>query len=156
MKHPVEYKVVALRECATDVPYCDTPDRAAEYWREHIATDPRFNPEQEQFVVLMLNTRKRIKGHQVVALGTLDTINVHARETFRAAIISAAQAIIVMHNHPSGDPTPSDSDIRVTRDFIRAGQLLKIELLDHIVIGQRSIECPNGYASIRDLGYFFI
>ena len=154
-RHPVEYKVVALRECPTDSPKVDQPELAEKYWREHVESDPRFCPEQEQFVVLMLNTRRNVKGHQVVALGTLDTINVHARETFRAAIISASAAIIVMHNHPSGDPTPSEADIKVTRDLIRAGQLLKMELLDHVVIGKATVERPKGYSSLRELGYFW-
>ena len=57
-------------------------------------------------------------------------------------------------NHPSGDPTPSEADIRVTRDLIRAGQLLKIEVLDHIILGQRTTERPRDYCSLRELGYF--
>jgi len=65
----------------------------------------------------------------------MDTILVHPREVFRLAIIAAASAVIVMHNHPSGESTPSEADIKVTRDLIRAGQLLKMELIDHVVIG---------------------
>ena len=63
--------------------------------------------------------------------------------------MASAAAIIIAHNHPSGDPTPSEADIKVTRDLIRAGQLLKIEVLDHIVIGQPS------HVSLRNLGYFY-
>jgi DNA repair protein RadC len=84
-----------------------------------------------------------------VSIGTLDTILVHAREVFRGAIIAAAAAVVVMHNHPSGESTPSEADIKVTRDLIRAGQLLKIELLDHVIIGQ------NRHQSLRELGYFY-
>ena len=69
-------------------------------------------------------------------------------------MIGAAAAIVLMHNHPSGDPTPSEADIKVTRDLIRGGQLLKIEVLDHVVMGQAS-EGQKGYASLRELGYFF-
>src|SRR5688572_21300582 len=121
-----EYKVVALRECPLpeQLKICDTPDTAADYWRLHVATSPYFNPECECFVVLILNTRKRVKGHQLVSTGTMDTILVHPREVFRVAILAAASAIILMHNHPSGEATPSEADIRVTRDLIRAGQLL--------------------------------
>jgi DNA repair protein RadC len=60
-----------------------------------------------------------------------------------------------MHNHPSGDPTPSEADIKVTRDLIRAGQLLKLEVLDHIIVGAVSPERPKPYASLRELGYFY-
>jgi hypothetical protein len=146
-----EFKIVALRECPLpdSMHVCDSPDRAANYWRMHISTNPYYNPECECFVVLLLNTRRHVKGHQLVSIGTLDTILVHPREVFRCAIIAAASAIIVMHNHPSGDPTPSEGDIKATRDLIRAGQLLKMDLLDHVIVGN-----PK-HCSLRELGYFF-
>jgi DNA repair protein RadC len=65
------------------------------------------------------------------------------------AVITCAAAVVLMHNHPSGEPTPSEADIKVTRDLIRAGQLLKIEVLDHVIIGN-----PK-HASLRELGYFY-
>lgn len=147
---PKEWKLVALRECPTPeaMTLCDTPEAAANYWRAHIRTEPHFNPECECFVVLLLNTRRRIRGHHVVSTGTLDTILVHPREVFRTAVLSAA-AIVLMHNHPSGDPSPSEADIKVTRDLIRAGQLMKIEVLDHVIVGN-----PK-HCSLRELGYFF-
>jgi DNA repair protein RadC len=146
-----EYKVVALRECPLpeDMQLCDTPQRAADYWRATVQTNPYFNPECECFAVLMLNTRKRVKGHQLVSIGTLDTILVHPREVFRASILVSAAAVLVMHNHPSGEPDPSEADIKVTRDLIRAGQLLKIEVLDHVIMGRER------YCSLRELGYFY-
>ena len=146
-----EFKVVALRECPLpeSLRVCETPDHAADYWRLHVTTNPYFNPECECFVVLLLNTRRRVKGHQLVSIGTLDTILVHAREVFRIAVIVSAGAVILMHNHPSGDPTPSEADIKVTRDLIRAGQLMKIDVLDHVIIGNPS-RC-----SLRELGYFY-
>jgi hypothetical protein len=145
-----EYKIVALRECPLPehLHDCDTADKAAEYWRLHIATNPYFNPECECLVILMLNTRRRVRGHQLVTIGTLDTLLVHPREVFRAAVIASAAAVILMHNHPSGDPSPSDADIRVTRDLIRAGQLMKIDVIDHVVMGHGSKR------SLRELGYF--
>jgi DNA repair protein RadC len=148
---PYEYKVMALRECPTpdDLQLCDTPDKAAEYWRLHVPTNPYFNPECECFSVFLLNTRRRVKGHHLVSIGTLDTLLVHPREVFRLAVITAAAAIVLTHNHPSGEPTPSEADIKVTRDMIRAGQLLKIEVLDHVIIGN-----PR-YTSLRELGYFY-
>jgi len=146
-----EYKVVTLRECPLPetLRVCETPDNAADYWRLHITTNPYFNPECECFVVLLLNTRRRVKGHQLVTIGTMDTILVHPREVFRVAVISSAAAVILMHNHPSNDPTPSEADIKVTRDLIRAGQLMKIEVLDHVIMGN-----PNR-SSLRELGYFY-
>ena len=148
---PKEYKVVALRECPTplSLQMCDTPARAAEYWNSHVKAHPHFNPECECFVVLLLNTRRRIKGHHLVSTGTLDQVVVHPREVFRTAVISAASAIVLMHNHPSGEPQPSEADIKVTRDLIRAGQLMKIEVLDHIIVGNGS------HSSLREQGYLF-
>src|SRR5688572_12054195 len=148
---PQEWKLISLRECPSpeDLQICDTPDRAAAYWREHISTHPFFNPECECLVVAILNTRRRIKGHCFVSVGTMDTILVHPREVFRLVVVASAAAIVLMHNHPSGDPTPSEADIRVTRDLIRAGQLLKIEVLDHVVVGGQK------HCSLRELGFFY-
>jgi DNA repair protein RadC len=145
-----EFKIVALRECPVpeSMHLCDTPDRAADYWRLHIATNPYFNPECECFAVLILNSRRRVKGFQMISIGTLDTILVSPREVFRGAVIAAAAAIVIMHNHPSGECQPSEADIKVTRDLIRAGQLLKIDLLDHVIVGNPS------HCSLRELGYF--
>jgi len=147
---PYEYKIIPLRECPTpeDLALCDTPSKAADYWRLHMPRNPYFNPECECFSVFLLNTRRRVKGHHIVSTGTLDTILVHPREVFRLALTAAAAAIVLAHNHPSGDPTPSEADIKVTRDLIRAGQILKIEVLDHIIIGT-----PR-HCSLRELGYF--
>jgi len=142
---------MALRDCPVpaNMLICDTPDQVAAYWRMHIEKHPYFNPECECFVVLLLNTRKRVKGHHLVSIGTMDTMLVHAREVFRTAIVSSASSIILGHNHPSGDPTPSEADVKVTRDLIRAGQLLKIEVLDHLVIGRGT------HQSLKSLGYFY-
>jgi DNA repair protein RadC len=149
---PKEFKLVALRECPVPetMRYCDTPERAAEYWALHIATSPHFNPDCECFVVLILNTRRRVKGHHLVSIGTMDTILVQPREVFRTAVVAGAAAVVLMHNHPSGEPEPSEADVKVTRDLIRAGQLMKIEVLDHVIIGAQR------FLSLRALGYFAV
>ena len=146
---PQEWKIVSLRECPTpaDIQLCDTPEQAAAYWNLHITQHPYFNPENECLVVLILNTRRKIKGHYFVSVGTMDTILVHPREVFRLAIMASAHAIVIMHNHPSGESTPSEADIKVTRDLLRAGQLLKIDLVDHVVIGN------GNHTSLRALGH---
>lgn len=148
---PYEYKVVGLRECPTPetLHLCDTPDRAADYWRLHLPNHPYFSPDNECAVVLLVNTRRRVKGHQLISLGTQDTILIHPLIVFRLAIITSAAGVILMHNHPSGDPSPSEADIKITRDLIRAGQLLKIEVLDHVIMGN-----PK-HSSLRELGYFY-
>jgi len=149
--NPKEYKVVALRDCPVpdEMKICETPQQIVDYWRMHIATHPYFNPDCECFVVLLLNVRRRIKGHHLVSIGTMDTVLIHAREVFSVAIAMKAAFIVLIHNHPSGDPSPSEADTKVTRDLIRAGQLLKIEVTDHIIMGN-----PN-HSSLRSLGYFW-
>jgi DNA repair protein RadC len=149
--NPKEFKLVALRECPLpqDLLCCDGPAKASDYWNTHIVSHPCFNPDCECFVTLLLNTRRRVKGHYLVSIGSMDTLLVHPREVFRPAIIGAAAAIILMHNHPSGESQPSEADIKVTRDLIRAGQLLKIEVLDHVIVGR------GQHTSLRELGFFY-
>lgn len=109
---------------------------------------PSLNPECECLAVLILNVRRRIKGHQLVSIGTQDTLLVHSREVFRLAVTTAAHAPILMHCHPSGDSSPSQADIKVTRDLVRAGQILKIDVLDHLIMGH------GNFSSLKSLGYF--
>ena len=104
---------------------------------------------------MLLNTRRRLIRVEQVSQGLLDTILVHPRKVFQSAIAARAAAIVLVHNHPSGDPTPSEADIKVTRDLIRAGQLLKMEVLDHVILGQATVDRPKDYSSLRELGYFF-
>lgn len=138
------------RETGPDQPQLTTPDQVADLLREE---NRLF--EVECFQVLLLNTRRRLIRVERLSQGTLDTILVHPREVFRAAIAAGAAAVILVHNHPSGDPTPSEPDIKVTRDLIRAGQLLKIEVLDHVILGHRAEGRDRDYASLRELGYFY-
>src|SRR5262245_21198712 len=137
-------------ELRQDAPLLDTPERIADLMRE----DNRIY-DVENFQVLLLNTRRRLIRADTISQGTLDTILVHPREVFKLAISANAAAVVLVHNHPSGDPTPSDADIKVTRDLIRAGQLLKIDVLDHVIIGRATQDRPKDYVSLRELGYFY-
>ena len=136
-------------ELRTEAPLLDTPEAGVELLRE----ENRLLPV-ETLQVVLLNTRRRLIRCETVSQGTLDTLLVHAREVFKVAIAANAAALVVAHNHPSGDPSPSDADIKVTRDLIRAGQLLKIEVLDHVILGRATRERPKDYSSLRELGYF--
>ncbi len=137
-------------ELRHEAPLIDTPERVADLLRE----DHR-HADAETFQVVLLNTRRRLIKVETLSRGTLDSILVHARDVFRAAILANAASIVIVHNHPSGDPAPSEADIRVTRDLIRAGQLLKIEVADHVILGRATTERPKEYASLRELGYFY-
>jgi DNA repair protein RadC len=136
-------------EMRSEAPLLDTPEAVASLMRE----DARLR-RVESFQILLLNTRRRLIRVAEISDGTLDTLLVHPREVFEKAISASAAAIVLLHNHPSGDPTPSEADIKVTRDLIRAGQLLKIEVLDHVIIGRATQERPKDYVSLRELGYF--
>jgi DNA repair protein RadC len=106
---------------------------------------------QEQFVVLTLDTRSRVIQRHLVSLGTLNSTSVHPREVFRPAVLDAAASIIVVHNHPSGDPSPSSSDIRITKSLVDAGNILQIPVVDHLIIGRKS-NGNEGFFSFRDSG----
>jgi len=133
-----------------EAPLLETPEAIAELLRE----DCRIR-QVETFQAVLLNTRRRLIRVEPLSQGTLDTILVHPRDVFKAAIAANAAAVVLAHNHPSGDPTPSEADIKVTRDLIRAGQLLKIDVLDHVIIGRATQERQKDYASLRELGYFY-
>ena len=128
----------------------DTPEQLAALLRDELSLH-----DTERFVVVLLNTRRRLIRVEEITRGLLDQVLVHAREVFRPAIVANAHAVVLAHNHPGGDPTPSEADIRVTRDLIRAGQLLKIEVIDHLVIGRASQQRPKDFCSLRELGYFY-
>ncbi|MBU2512134.1 DNA repair protein RadC [bacterium] len=94
------------------------------------------NAKQESFYILILNNKHRIIGERMVSLGTINQSLAHPREIFAPAIELRAAAIIVVHNHPTGDPTPSAQDIKITKRLIEAGNLLGVNVLDHVIIGQ--------------------
>ncbi|HYG24921.1 MAG TPA: DNA repair protein RadC [Verrucomicrobiae bacterium] len=137
-------------EIRQESPTLDNPERIADLLREE-----NRSYTVENFQVILLNTRRRLIRVERISQGTLDTILVHAREVFKPAIAANASAIVLAHNHPSGDPTPSEADVKVTRDLIRAGQLLKIEVLDHVILGRATQDRPKDYVSLRELGYFY-
>ena len=131
-------------------PIVDSPEAVARLLRGDWAT-----LQAERFVVLILSTRRRLIRIELVSQGLLDSVLVHPREVFRPAIASNAHAIILAHNHPGGDPNPSEADIRATRDIVRAGQLLRIEVLDHVILGRSMEGRPKDYCSLREQGYFY-
>lgn len=149
--------MVALRECPLpdEMKICDAPHSAAGYWQATIPSAPQFNPDKECLVVLILNTKRRCVGHVIESVGNRDTLLVDVGSVFRAAVIANASAIVVMHNHPSGESNPSELDIKVTRDLIKAGNLLRVTVCDHVVMGKPTAANPKGYSSLRELGYFF-
>jgi DNA repair protein RadC len=95
------------------------------------------NCAQESFHTLLLDSKNRLINRVLVTLGLADASLVHPREVFRAAIENNAIAVVLVHNHPSGDPTPSAEDLRITRKLIEAGRIIDIKVIDHVVIGRQ-------------------
>jgi len=119
-----------------------SPEDGARYLMEEM----RFLT-QEHFVCLYLNTKNQVIHKQTVFIGSLNASIVHPREIFKEGLKRSAASIICFHNHPSGDPTPSREDIDVTKRLKECGKILGIELLDHIIIGDRK------YISLKEKGY---
>ena len=137
-------------EIQQTAPLLDTPGAVAELLREECRPYG-----VEHFFAILLNTRRRLIRKIHLTNGTLDAAIVHPRDVFRHAVAANASAVVLVHNHPSGDPTPSKADISVTRDLVRAGQLLKIEVLDHVILGQRTTERERDYFSMKEHGYIY-
>ena len=94
---------------------------------------------REHFLVLLLNARHEVLGKEVVSIGSLNASIVHPREVFRPALLQAAASIVLVHNHPSGDPEPSEEDVGITKRLVEAGELLGIAVLDHVIVASRGI-----------------
>ncbi len=122
------------------VPTIKTPEEAFKY----LADMQKLT--KEQFRGLYLNTRNRLIHDEVISMGSLNLSVVHPREVFRPAVEYGAAAMILAHNHPSGDPEPSDEDIRITKQLTEAGKLMEIEVLDHLIIGEEK------FTSLKERG----
>ena len=124
------YEVAYQPERPEEMPTINCPaDVQSLLWPEMSAL------AQEQLRVLLLNTRNQVRSQRVIYMGNVNSSVVRPAEVLRAAVIENAPSIIVSHNHPSGDPTPSPEDVSITRDLAAAAKLLGIGLLDHVVIG---------------------
>jgi DNA repair protein RadC len=106
---------------------------------------------QEVLRVILLDTRYRNVSTVEISKGTISESVAHPREIFRSAIVHSAYALVLVHNHPSGDCTPSDADIRLTRRIAEAARLLQINFLDHVIVGQPMID-RQGYFSFKEVG----
>ena len=127
----------------------DTPEIVTNYLKGAFDEDPTV----EWFITIALNRKNKPLGRFVITKGTANSSLVHPREVFRPAIIESASAIIVAHNHPSGDPEPSRADREITKSLGEAGRILGIDLLDHIIIGNK-LDDPQhiGYYSFQEAG----
>lgn len=117
----------------------NSPQTVAEYFYSHY-----LQSSTEEFVVLILDSKNKLIALETISVGTINSTIVHPREVFKGAIKRSANAIILVHNHPSGDPTPSEEDIKITRRLAEVGQIVGIQVLDHIIVGK------NRHVSLRE------
>lgn len=135
--------------CEVKKPAIRDPEKAAAILRPFM-TAASNGDKQECFCVILLDGKSRMMGGpRVVTLGLLNSSLVHPRETFREAVRDGALSVIVAHNHPSGDPTPSKEDIDVTRRLVDAGKILGIPLVDHLILGRKE-PGADGFISLRE------
>jgi DNA repair protein RadC len=125
----------------------DHPQAALTFWNEVISQQIWYDPEREQCVSVLVNARLRGIGHSLVSIGSINEAVVHAREVYRAAVAFGAYGVVVLHNHPSGDPHPSGADEAITRRLRQAGDILQVRLLDHVIIG-----AEGRFYSFREAG----
>ena len=135
-------------DAVPEQPLVRTPEDAARLLRE--SARPL---DTEVFWVLLLNAKNRLQGAPVeITRGLLDASLAHPREIFRDAVRSASAALVMVHNHPSGDPAPSPEDIRITKQLVQSGRVIDIRVLDHVILGKASPERDRDYFSMREAG----
>jgi len=123
-------------KCTTMKKRINGSTEVAPVFRAILDAEGEMDRDKEHFWAMSLDTKNHIRSIELISLGLLDQTVVHPREVFRPAIACAAKNVILAHNHPSGDPTPSDKDISLTSRLRECGQLLDIPVLDHVVIGE--------------------
>ncbi len=129
---------------------CEKPERILKS-PELVAAEVRSQlkgKKKEHFLVLCVDTRNRLMDRKLVSMGSLDTSIVHPREVFKEAISACAASVIFAHNHPSGDPEPSKEDVELTKRLCKAGEILGIDVLDHIIV------CDKSYVSLKARNLF--
>lgn len=137
-----------VQENIGERPRIASPEEAAAVLRERARSLDR-----EVFWVLLLDTKNRLICPPCeVSKGTLNSSLVHPREIFKPAVQHSAASVILAHNHPSGDPSPSSNDIRITKKLIEAGETMEIKVLDHLIIGRRTAEGSADFFSLREAG----
>ena len=145
-KLPAQFavKTIRLQEMPTALPV-SSPCEIKNFWQQNIETADWFDREKECLVVLALDTKLKLKGWNLVSLGSLNESIAHPREVFRPLVAIAAYGFIMIHNHPTGDTNPSSADHRVTEKIRSAAKTMDIVFFDHVIVG-------DSYYSFRESG----
>ena len=149
-KRAYEYKLTRVRETCASFKI-ESPELAYAYWQEVITKADWFHENKEHLVILLLNTRHNIEGHSLVSIGTLNESLAHPREILAPVVAGCAHGFVLMHNHPSGDPDPSQADRELTKRIAEAADLLEVKMLDHVIAGVEAEE-REPYFSFREGG----
>lgn len=119
------------------------PEEVLNIMREHLDLE---NADREHFIVIYLDRKGNVNAINTVSIGGLSNTIVHPREVFKTALLTSSSSIVLCHNHPSGDPTPSKEDIDITRRLCNAGEIMGVDVLDHVIVG------VNRYTSLKETG----
>ena len=136
----------------TPKPLLDSPESLTEFFRNSIEADEENEMQKEHLVLIALDSRLRLIGFNILSIGTLNETSAHPREIMRAAIVANASRFAIMHNHPSGDSSPSSADIRFTKQIREAAELMMIPLVDHIIVPSIDSSLASEYYSFREAG----
>jgi DNA repair protein RadC len=129
----------------------DTPELFYQFWQDVIAMQPDYEDDKESVVVVMTNTRLRPYAWHRVSVGTVSESSAHPREVLRPVLLAGAHSFAMLHNHPSGDPSPSRADEGITRRIQEAAKLIEVRFLDHVVVGKPAYG-RSPYYSFREAG----
>jgi DNA repair protein RadC len=147
----VATSVISEKTLPYNLQALDTPEKANDFWNQFVASEPDFEPDKETLICVVLSTRLVPYAWNRISIGTVNETSAHPREILRPVIASAGSGFILMHNHPSGDPSPSRADEQITRRITEAAALMQIRFLDHVIIGKPSVG-RSPYYSFREAG----
>ena len=127
----------------------NSPKKVHQFWKKEIQPDSTLEPNKEHLIVVLLNTSNKVVGHTIIATGTVSQCLACTRDILRPVIVAGVKNFILIHNHPSGDPTPSQEDYHMTKQLYNASHLMHLNLHDHL------IACSKHYHSFKEKGFLF-
>ena len=147
-KRAYEFKLCRVAEVGQSYPV-NSPETAFDYWQTSIRTRDWFHEAKEHIVVLLLNTRYNVEGHNLVSIGSLSEALAHPREIFAPVLCASAFGFILMHNHPKRRPF---QDRKLTQTIIRGANLLQVKLVDHVIAGDPKTDEGEPFFSFKEVG----
>lgn len=148
-----EFRCVARHCVEEEQALISRADLARDFWENVVTGASWFDPEKEMVVVLVMNRKNRVVGWNLVSLGSMTASIVHPREVLRAVLVGGGAGFMLMHNHPSGDPSPSSADVQITSVINKAAKVVEVSFVDHVIVGRIACDAlGRGYYSFREAG----